>query len=584
MWRLKTVVVNYPLLVCAVVCMLLNPAHGKERVDIRISGVNDELKQNIEFMLSLYQQKDDEALNKERVKRLYKKSFDEIKQALQPFGYFKPEISSELQQNNDAWNISYSIKLNDPMYITRLDIRLLGDAKDEAAFIKLVNNWSLKKGEVLDQRIYKDAKLKLQNLAATKGYFKAYFKEHKILVDLEKDAAEIILHFDSGQRYNFGEVILDAPLLSKKLINKYVGFKQGEPYTLEKLVSLQSALNDSEYFQSVEITPRTDSIKNDEVPIEVKLIPQEKRRYSLGLGYGTDTGYRARFGIDAPLINTKGHRFDTVLQLSELKNAFAFHYRIPVLNPRTDELAFTFEYDDEKTVTSLSEMYLLGVALIHGRGPWRESLSVTYQEERFEVADDSGKSALLMPGVSWSRIWGKERIYTRKGTSLNLDLKAASQYLFSDADFVQGKAYVKWIRGLSAKSRVIARGTLGAVFANEFETVPSSIRFFAGGDNSVRGYKYNSLGPENSEGEVIGGRGLMVASIEFEHNIWQTWDAAIFYDIGNAVDFFDEPLKRGVGIGVRWKSPVGPIRLDVGFALSEVDTPWRIHLNLGPDL
>jgi translocation and assembly module TamA len=131
---------------------------------------------------------------------------------------------------------------------------------------------------------------------------------------------------------------------------------------------------------------------------------------------------------------------------------------------------------------------------------------------------------------------------------------------------------------------LLARGTLGTTIVDQFATLPASVRFFTGGSTTVRGYSYNSLGPKDANGEVVGGKYLLVGSLEFEHKFTPRWAWAVFYDIGNAIDDFNDPLKEGAGGGIRWQSPVGPVRLDVGFALSENTRPWEIHFNIGPDL
>src|SRR5690606_9543527 len=116
---------------------------------------------------------------------------------------------------------------------------------------------------------------------------------------------------------------------------------------------------------------------------------------------------------------------------------------------------------------------------------------------------------------------------------------------------------------------------------DEFSELPASLRFFAGGDQSVRGYRYNSLGPTDASGEVIGGRKLLVGSLEYEHRIRGGWSAAVFYDAGNALEDYGDSLARGAGFGVRWLSPIGQVRIDLASALSEDGNPWRLHLNIG---
>ena len=137
---------------------------------------------------------------------------------------------------------------------------------------------------------------------------------------------------------------------------------------------------------------------------------------------------------------------------------------------------------------------------------------------------------------------------------------------------------------LGSRGRVILRGEAGVTIASEVTVLPASIRFFAGGDQSVRGYDYKELGPVDENGEVIGGRYLLVGSIEYDHRITDDWSVAAFLDAGNAFDDFDEPLEQGAGFGVRWRSPVGPVRLDIANAISKPGNHWRVHFTIGPDL
>jgi translocation and assembly module TamA len=189
-----------------------------------------------------------------------------------------------------------------------------------------------------------------------------------------------------------------------------------------------------------------------------------------------------------------------------------------------------------------------------------------------------------MPGVNVQRVWGRERLIAARGARLQLDLKGAQEGLLSDTSFVQGQVDAKLIVPLLEGLRLIGRGTVGAIQTDEFRRLPPSIRYFAGGDQSVRGYDYNKLGPRDASGEVVGGRYLLVGSLELERHIRGNWRAALFFDTGNALDGWNESLKQGAGVGLRWETPIGLVRMDLATALSEDGSPWRLHLTLGPDL
>jgi translocation and assembly module TamA len=131
---------------------------------------------------------------------------------------------------------------------------------------------------------------------------------------------------------------------------------------------------------------------------------------------------------------------------------------------------------------------------------------------------------------------------------------------------------------------LITRLDIGRTGIDDFTQLPASLRFFAGGDQSVRGYSYNTLGPTDAQGAVVGGPHLLVGSVEYEHALASKWSAAVFFDQGNALNDFRDPLKKGAGVGVRWRTPIGQIRVDVAAALSEPGRPRRFHISIGPDL
>jgi len=239
---------------------------------------------------------------------------------------------------------------------------------------------------------------------------------------------------------------------------------------------------------------------------------------------------------------------------------------------------------NEETDTSESTLRTIGASLNRGRGKWRESVALNYQQEDFIVAGDQGDSTLLIPSVDWSRIWGREFVHVLDGLRFDIGLRGASEKLVSDTDFFQIQGGLKGITSLGVNNRIIARGRFGSTVTDEFHQLPSSVRFFAGGSQSVRGYAYQSLGPVDDSGRVVGGKHLMTGSIEFEHSLGGKWGVAIFYDAGNAIDDLDDKLERGAGLGLRWKSPIGPVRIDFASALTRPGDPWRIHINIGPDL
>jgi translocation and assembly module TamA len=572
-------------IVMAALCLYVIAAQAGLAVNVEITGISGALLNNVRAYLSIEQQKNDPELNENQLQRLHHRAEGEIAKALQPFGYYQPKITSSLRFADGKWLASYNIDPGPPVHVAAVDIRVEGDGAHDPEFKSLAAAFPLHRGDVLNQPLYTNGKQNIQRFAAEHGYFDFKWLKSEIAVNTQANTADITLIIDSGPRYRFGRVNLHQDILRADLLSRYIPFKTGDPYNTAKLLELQSALTDSDYFSIVEINPRRDLSKDDEVPIDVNLSPRPKHRYTIGAGYGTDTGPRGRLGWENRRINDRGHRITTEYSISHIQEGLTARYIIPIRNPRTDQFAITSSYSNDHPSTSKSETFLLGTSRSIDLGNnLLQTLYLNYQTESFSVGDESGNSVMLMPGITWSKVSADNRIYPLRGLRLLLDVRGAHPELVSNVQFIQVRGQAKFVHQFFDKERIILRGDVGATRFGSIHTLPTSVRFFAGGDQSVRGYAYNSLGPVNSAGQVVGGEQLLVGSAEVEHRFTDKWSVALFYDAGNAMNDWQESLKKGAGFGIHWRSPVGPIRFDLGFALSEPGTPKRLHITVGPDL
>lgn len=565
-------------------------------VQITLEGVAEEaLQTNIRAFLSLEQQKDSPHLTAKRVQQLHQQAPSEIKQALQPFGYYRAEvIDSQLTEKPTGWQAKYVIKLGIPLKVETVTLNLSGAGKTDEAFQTLLAELPLKKGKVLNHAEYEDSKKKLSFLAQERGYFDAHFIQHEIRVDEQAYTARINLAFETGNRYRFGEITFKQDFFAETLLARFLTFAPGDFYSSNQLLAFQNALTDSDYFQLVEVEGEPTTEGDEEiVPVIVTLVPRKANKFSVGIGYGTDTGVRGSLEWERRRINRWGHRFAAGLQLSEVRNSVTARYLIPTGKIKEDYFSITAGYRDETTDTSKSELFLIGASKnqlrsLFGRGV-HQVVGIEYRDEIYQIGSDSGHAKLLMPNLSLTYAKADNRIYTTHGQKIQLNLRGAQKSFGSNTSFLQAQLSGIFIRQFTEQGRVIVRGEVGhtatpSFLEGEFNKLPPSIRFFTGGDHSVRGYDYKSLGPKNIQGEVVGGKNLLVGSVEYEHRLFDKWGVAAFYDVGNAFDGFSVPLKHGAGLGVRWLSPVGAVRVDVAIALSEEDNyPLRLHITVGPD-
>lgn len=590
------------LLPLLILLLFIDPIslQAADRVIITIDGVKDQLLNNVRAYLSLEQQKEHPRLSAIRIKQLHQQASDEIKQALQPFGYYQVTVTTAtltatLPENteNNVWQAHYVIQLGQPTLIHSLTVKLEGEGEQDEEFKQLLAKFPIKIGDIFDSHQYEQGKQQLQRVAAERGYFNAQIKQRKAQINSEKAQADISLIFDTGLRYRFGNVHFQQEMFEESLLQRFLTFQTGDFYSAKALLNFKNALADSGYFTNVEIEARpTEATADRQIPIDVKLELRNPSRYSLAIGYGTDTGARGSLGWERRRINRYGHIFKAEAQLAEIRTSAVARYLIPFGKQQSDYITFTMLYKDETTATRSSEIFATAVSQSYSRHflnlSLRETIGLEYRDERYNIGSDNGHAKLLMPSIDWSYTQADDYLYPLYAHKLQWVIRGALDSVGSNTSFIQTHLRATLIRQLGQKSRIIARGEIGyseiALINGEFNELPPSIRFFAGGDRSVRGYDYETLGPRNKEGQNIGGRNLLVGSLEYERRVAEKWSIAAFVDSGNAFNGLSEPLKQGAGIGFRWHSPVGLIRVDLAAALSEPDYPLRLHLTVGPDL
>jgi translocation and assembly module TamA len=277
----------------------------------------------------------------------------------------------------------------------------------------------------------------------------------------------------------------------------------------------------------------------------------------------------------------------TEFQISEPISSLSNEYVIPLERPTVDYISFGGSLEHFNSETNQGDRVLLNathsVSLDRG---WRRSFGLEYTYEDFKVGSQDGMARLFVPSVDWLRIKSDGKTWIKRGKRLNFRVEGASDAIMSTTSYLQLYAGGKFIHGLGdGEWRLLNRIELGATWADNLLELPPSKRFFAGGDNTVRGFRYEDLGPVDGSGDTIGGRYLAVASLELDRRLSGKWSGALFVDVGNAFDpVYDSETAYGVGVGIRWMSPVGPVRFDVASGTVDDERHWRLHMVVGPEL
>jgi len=395
------------------------------------------------------------------------------------------------------------------------------------------------------------------------------------------------LHFKTGPRYVFGEITFEQAVLDPDLVYRFVRIKPGEPYDAQRVRRMQRDIVGSAFFDQVLFTRKPRGDPHFDVPIKIKLTPGKKYQYNAGIGFATDVGPKLRFGVLNRRLNTGGHQLEFETNLSNVISDIGVTYRVPLDRPR-DWFTIDTEYKAEENDSFNSDLFIAGVQRVQERdNNWIRTLFLDLRLEDYEAGTfDDGYSKLLTPGIGYAFVEEDFPPRPLEGHRSNVQTRGAVDGMISDSSFLQLYGNTKWVFGLWSGGRLLTRAEAGATLIDELVSLPASVRFFAGGDVSVRGYAYKSLGPTDPLGAVVGGENLLVGSVEIDHMVAEDWVLAAFIDSGNAYDDLkDFNTATGVGAGIRWISPLGPIRFDIAVPL-EKDAPddYRIHITLGPDL
>ncbi|WP_272974589.1 autotransporter assembly complex protein TamA [Alcanivorax jadensis] len=563
--------------------LLAMPAFADDAPQLRITGnASDAVSDNIRALVDLSRYPCEPPTAQYGLIR--RQILANSQQALQAMGYYESTLSLSTDREDGCVRVTLDVDTGPAVILQRADIRIGGDAANDPVFNQLVANAQLAIGQRLQHDQYTALKKNLQQHLISRGYVQGTLTRHRLSVDTRKRLATMTLHVDSGPRYDFGAITITGSELKDKLVNAYLGFTQGEPFNSKQLLETQQAFLGAGYFSAVRVQKGTPDDSTRTIPVSITLTDNNRWSLLAGVGASTDTGPRVRLGVENRRVNRAGHRFRAETEVSQVQQGAGASYQIPLKDPQRERLDFHTSYVNEVTDSKDNERWTTGADyIVELQNRWVTTTSLTYLRETYEIAEEVDQAELIIPGFQLSRVKANDPIYPSFGWRLSSKIRFANRNLSSTASFVQltgnGKILFPLLGG-----RVLVRGDLGYTEVTDVRELPASIRFFAGGDSSVRGFAYESLGPRADNGEVIGGRHLATGSLEYDHPITEKWHLAVFTDGGNAFNDFDDfEIRRSAGFGIRWRSPLGPIRLDLARAVDE-QREWRLHLSMGPDL
>jgi translocation and assembly module TamA len=596
--------------------LALFAASAGAEVEVEISGVSDDVARNILAYLSIERYKNSDDLSLQMVERLQERIEREVRAAMKPFGFYEPKVTSVVRpEDGEDYRVFIQVTQGEPVLIENVEVNVTGPGASDPLFTRITGDMPLRPGERLNHSTYESFKGSLLRTASTFGWLDARMTRNEMLVDPQGRTARIHIDFETGEQYLFGETTIEQDAIDERLARRFLRYRPGQKYDATELLRTQFALDDSQYFSTVEVLPEDRDRETLTVPIDITAEPNRPSRYQFGVGYGTDTEVRGTVSWENRLVNPRGHRFRTELKAAALEQSIDARYIVPIGDPATEKFTLQLSGLHDRQADTDNRDINFTPSYTHVRGPWfgKDWQRVTYIEllqtrTDFTATGLSDRQTLLIPGMSFSlvpRNYIGEALFSR---ALYAEVRGSNEALGSDADFLQIRLQAERAFDLddARKWHLLLRGNLGATALAKTSGLAPSQRFFAGGDRSVRGFGKDDLSPVtpvvdpagnpvlDEDGvprtQKLGGKHLITASAEVVRDLpWRNLSIAVFGDVGNAVDQFDDPLMYSVGLGLRLRLPVVSVGIDVAQALTtpagETSRPGpRLHLNFSPKL
>jgi translocation and assembly module TamA len=590
-----------PMLIgCLLVC---GPAWAD--IDVDVKGVNEELRRNVLTYLSFERYKKRDKLDRDTLERLLNRVDREVQAALKPFGYYEPKVQAGLEDRGGGnWRVRIQIDPGAPVIMEKVDVQVHGPGEHDPLFERITAHLPLSVGARLSHAAYEQIKGDLQRTAATYGYLDARMTANELLVDPEKHQASVTLTLDTGARYVFGETSIEQDTVNDALVRRYLRYKEGEFFDMSLLLRTQFALDDSQYFATLEVLAGEPNRKQHVVPVKITAKANKRNRYSIGPGYGTDTGPRGTFAWEDRRVNAEGHRFNTTLQEASRQTQLKSDYIIPIGDPALEKLTFEFSINNQQPGDLTTKDVSVGPSITQVRGGWQRVFYVNAVHAITEDVATRFTDQLLVPGMEMATVpkgYLGEDLFTRTFVA---ELRGSTPAFGSNAEFIQLHLQAERSFDLFPKWHLLLRDEVGLTIVSRFNDLPGSMRFFAGGDRSVRGFAYEELSPTqtvpvlgptgqpingpNGVPETqtirIGGKDVLTGTVEVERDLPRSFGVATFIDYGNAFDRFGDPLEYAVGVGMRYRLPVLTVGIDIAQPLSRPGAGPRLNINFSTKL
>jgi translocation and assembly module TamA len=610
-------------------------------VTITVKGVAAPLRNNVLAYLSFARYQRTRNLTSDTAERLESRIAPEVRSALRPFGYFQPTVSSSVTGSGPGnWKVSITIHPGPPVILEHVDARVVGPGATSPLFERITDKLPFHTGQRLNQAQYDSVRGDLLRTAATYGYLDANLTRHELLVNPGAHTASIALELQTGVRYSFGVTTIVQHAVNDKLVRKYLRYRQGEPFDLTEVLRTQFALDDSQYFTNLEVLPGDPDHTTHTVPIGIRAEPNRPNVYSVAAGYENDTGARGILSWEDRRVNSYGHKMSVDLEAAQVtKYSLQSRYVIPIGDPAVENLTLSGTVVQQQLADVDARTTSIGPSITRVMGNWQTVWFVNGVQSTGTVGtswpgtvDPANKECIaaavagtkcyasvtigiptndmLVPGVDFASVpkgYLGEPMFEH---GFFAEIRGSQGAFGSRANFLQLHIELERVLQLAPKWHLLLRDEFGATAASHFGEMPPAMRFYAGGEGSVRGFEYDGLSPTQQyclSGSQIcaeaqaGGKDVITGTVEFDRDLPRNFGIAFFFDYGNAFNHFGsqeqavynneqqivhirEPfMQYGAGIGLLFRLPVLTLGIDIGQPLSQPGSP-RLYINFSPKL
>lgn len=535
------------------------------------------LKENIERAVAHYNQGDEKAnAASERAAEL--KTL--IVEAMKPYGYFDGQVRIT-PATADTPQTLY-IQAGRPIYIHRIQVDLTGDGARDPAFLALKAQYQAMQGSVLNTTTYEETIDSIYNLAANRGLFDTRIINKQIAINRHLHQAEITLVIETGKQYYFGPTTFSTTPFALSLLRRFLTYEAGTPYRHDRIEETQADLTRSTLFQNILINTDQRNRGTHTVPIEIKLKPQEKTTYSAALGYGSVNGLRGTLGFTRNQLNAYGHQFRTLLQAAQYNSSISSYYTLPGKRPGNSRYNISAAYRYFNQATGDGHGFKLESNYQSQSTHTQQTFALTYLNERYDIQNlPKTRAKALFPNIHWEYVSTEEKINIQNGWRLSSSLSSgltAENKIQNAQWFTQVRFNLKTLHAFSDDFKLRMRFNAAYTDISSLEQLPFSLQLLSGGPLSIRGYRFNSIGP---------GHSLFTSSIELQYRLWRSLFGITFFDIGNVTD--GNPLQEkpyeGGGVGLAFHSPIGVFTLNVARPLNQQrHPPTMIQFAIGSNL